>query len=77
MKEVGPGSAMRTCASGQVSRVRVLGDHPDVRCAASVACVARKRLPVYSQPFGNRSPDVTYAPIGSALYPPIWSSRNG
>jgi hypothetical protein len=70
MKDVGPGSAMRTCASGQVSRVRVLGDRPDVRREASVACVARKRLPVYSQPFGDRSPAVTGAPIGSALCPP-------
>jgi hypothetical protein len=41
MKDIGPGSAMWTYASGQVSRVRVLGDRPGARCAASVACGLR------------------------------------
>jgi hypothetical protein len=42
------------------------------------ACVARKRLPVYAQPFGDRSPIVTYAPIGSAPPSslPIWTAGN-
>jgi hypothetical protein len=59
IKDAGSGPTMRTSTSSQVSRGRSVLIPPGAPCCAPAACVARKRLPVESQPFGNRSSNVT------------------
>ena len=51
-----PGDALG--ASGQLNKVETAERRPGHGCGGPGPCVARKRLPVESQPFGNRSPDV-------------------
>jgi hypothetical protein len=67
--DAGSGLMMRTSTSSQVGRgksVLIRRVHP---AATLAACVARKRLHRLLATVRDPSPAVTYAPIGSALYP--------
>jgi hypothetical protein len=76
MKDTGPGSATRTGVSGQFSRYELLDGRPGPRCTTPAACVARKRLPVYSHLSRRPVTCRDEHPYRSARDPPsFWVTR--
>ena len=69
MRDAGPGSAMRTSTPGQVSRVRVSEWSPQHALRGLGRMRSTQEASRLLATLRDRSPTVTYALIGSGLYP--------